>query len=114
MAFSYVFRPVSDVDRSRTYKVVFWIGLGALAGWPFAALIGVPFAIEEVVIFGRDTMQKEGQTIRSVATPYWRLKRVVRLLEATVIVGAGLTVSCQGRFKSTWNSHGLNHSLFWC
>lgn len=92
MAFSYALRPVSDVDISRTYKVVFWIGLGALGGWPFAALIGVPFAIEEIVVFGRDTMKKDdGTIVRSVAGTNWRLRRLVRLIEATLLCGAGIT-----------------------
>ncbi|KAI8993202.1 Alg9-like mannosyltransferase family-domain-containing protein [Pilobolus umbonatus] len=84
MAFSYSLRPVSHVDRSRTYKVVFWIGLGSLAGWPFAALIGIPFAIEEVLIYGRDTTN-------GVRHPQWRVKRVVRLAEAILLCGLGLT-----------------------
>jgi alpha-1,2-mannosyltransferase len=91
MAFSYAFKPVSDVDLSRTYKVVFWIGLGALGGWPFAALIGIPFAIEEVLVFGRDTMTTEdGTVVRTVRTSNWRLRRVIRLCEATLVCGAGL------------------------
>ncbi|KAL7310854.1 mannosyltransferase [Mucor circinelloides] len=92
MAFSYALRPVSDIDLKRTYTVVFWIGLGALGGWPFAALIGVPFAFEEVLIYGRDTMTKEdGTVVRSVAGKNWRLRRIIRLIEATVICGAGLS-----------------------
>ncbi|CAO3634479.1 unnamed protein product [Mucor hiemalis] len=91
MAFSYALRPVSDIDYSRTYKVVFWIGLGALGGWPFAALVGVPFAIEEVVVFGRDTMtEADGTVVRSVAGSNWRLRRVIRLIEASLIVGSGI------------------------
>ncbi|KAI8987796.1 Alg9-like mannosyltransferase family-domain-containing protein [Mycotypha africana] len=91
MAFSYALRPVSDVDNSRTYKTIFWIGLGAIGGWPFAALIGVPFAIEELLIFGRDTMKKEdGTIVRSIASKNWRLRRLVRLMEATVICGVGI------------------------
>lgn len=92
MAFSYALKPVSDIDRSRTYKVTFWIGLGALGGWPFAALVGLPFAAEEILIFGRDTMTKEdGTVVRSLAAPNWRLRRLLRLIEASVICGAGIT-----------------------
>ncbi|KAI7894344.1 Alg9-like mannosyltransferase family-domain-containing protein [Mucor mucedo] len=92
MAFSYALKPVSDIDRTRTYKVVFWIGLGALGGWPFAALVGLPFAAEEILIFGRDTMTKEdGTVVRSLAVPNWRWKRLLRLVEATLICGAGIT-----------------------
>lgn len=100
MAFSYALKPVSDVDRTRTYRVVFWIGLGALAGWPFAALIGLPFAIEEILVFGRDMMKKEdGTIVRSLATPQWRLRRFIRLLEASFFSGIGLVVSDIGKTK---------------
>lgn len=92
MAFSYALKPVSDIDRSRTYKVVFWIGLGSLAGWPFAALIGIPFVIEEITIYGRDTMETaDGTIVRSVAGAHWRWRRLVRLVEASVICGTGIT-----------------------
>ncbi|KAI9270859.1 Alg9-like mannosyltransferase family-domain-containing protein [Sporodiniella umbellata] len=92
MAFSYALKPVSDIDRTRTYRVVFWIGLGSLAGWPFAALVGIPFALEEVLIFGRDTMVKEdGTIVRSVAGPNWRLRRCIRLAESVLFTGIGLT-----------------------
>ncbi|KAI7907627.1 Alg9-like mannosyltransferase family-domain-containing protein [Cokeromyces recurvatus] len=92
MAFSYALKPVSDVDATRTYKVVFWIGLGALGGWPFAALIGIPFVIEEVLVFGRDSMvQEDGTVVRSLPTGHWRLRRIIRILEAAIICGAGLT-----------------------
>lgn len=100
MAFSYALKPVSDVDHTRTYRVVFWIGLGALAGWPFAALIGLPFAIEEILVFGRDMMKKEdGTIVRSLATPQWRLRRFIRLLEASFFSGTGLVVSGIGKTK---------------
>ncbi|CAO3665119.1 unnamed protein product [Rhizopus microsporus] len=93
MAYSYALRPVSDIDPTRTYRVVFWIGLGALAGWPFTALIGIPFAMEEVLIFGRDTMKKaDGTVVQSIGGPRWRLRRVVRLFEAALLIGLGLTV----------------------
>lgn len=93
MAFSYALKPVSDIDRSRTYWVVFWVGLGALGGWPFAALVGIPFAFEEILIFGRDTMrQEDGTILRSVAGPNWRLRRCIRLAEAILFNGIGLVV----------------------
>ncbi|CAO3703131.1 unnamed protein product [Rhizopus stolonifer] len=91
MAFSYALKPVSDIDRTRTYWVVFWVGLGALGGWPFAALVGIPFAFEEILIFGRDTMrQEDGTILRSVAGPNWRLRRCIRLAEAILFNGIGL------------------------
>ncbi|OBZ88717.1 Alpha-1,2-mannosyltransferase alg9 [Choanephora cucurbitarum] len=88
MAFSYALRPVSDIESTRTYKTVFWIGLGSLAGWPFAALIGIPFAVEEMLVFGRNTStKKDGTIIRSAPRSNWRLRRLIRLVEATALSG---------------------------
>ncbi|KAI7867042.1 Alg9-like mannosyltransferase family-domain-containing protein [Spinellus fusiger] len=85
MAFSYILRPPTHVERTRTYKAVFWLGVGALVGWPFSAVVGIPFAIEEVLVFGRDSVEREGKTVKVVRVPYWRLHRVVRLVEAVVL-----------------------------
>ncbi|KAI8880026.1 glycosyltransferase family 22 protein [Backusella circina FSU 941] len=92
MAFSYSLRPPSEVDRKRVYKVVFWLVLGSLVGWPMTALIGIPFGFEEVMVFGRDTTKdKNGRTIRCIKSPNWRLRRTFRLVEAIVITTAGIT-----------------------
>lgn len=93
MAFSYSLKPPSEVDRDRTYKVVFWLALGSLVGWPMTALIGIPFGFEEVMVFGRDTTKdKNGRTVRCAKSRNWRLRRAFRLMEAILIIASGITV----------------------
>ncbi|TPX34826.1 hypothetical protein SmJEL517_g02557 [Synchytrium microbalum] len=50
LAFCHQLRPPS---RSRTEWVVWWTGLGALLGWPFAAAVSIPFVIEDVFMSGQ-------------------------------------------------------------
>ncbi|KAI8333319.1 Alg9-like mannosyltransferase family-domain-containing protein [Chlamydoabsidia padenii] len=90
MAFSFILQPPNQIDRTRTYASVFWLVLGGLA-WPFSGVIGIPFAIEELVVYGRDTkMDRQGQLQVAVRSTRWRLMRLVRLVEAVVISTLGL------------------------
>lgn len=43
----------------RTAQGIFWFGLGALLGWPFAAALIVPFMLEELLlaVMGRDVSE---------------------------------------------------------
>ncbi|CAG8576594.1 11353_t:CDS:2 [Acaulospora morrowiae] len=50
IAFFYALRPVSTASRSRIYKTIFWIGIGSLLAWPFCAEVGIPAALEELVL----------------------------------------------------------------
>ncbi|KAG0172752.1 mannosyltransferase [Apophysomyces sp. BC1034] len=92
MAFSYILRPPNHAERSRTYYAVFWLGLGALVGWPFSAVVGIPFAIEEVLVFGRDSVTKNGVVIQVMRTPNWRFKRAFRLAEAILVCAVGIAI----------------------
>ncbi|KAI8099158.1 Alg9-like mannosyltransferase family-domain-containing protein [Halteromyces radiatus] len=85
MAFSSILQPPTQMDRTRTYTSVFWLVLGGLA-WPFSGVIGIPFAIEEVVVYGRDTKtDKHGQLQVAVRSQHWRYLRVLRLVEAVLL-----------------------------
>ncbi|KAI8367633.1 Alg9-like mannosyltransferase family-domain-containing protein [Radiomyces spectabilis] len=116
MAFSYILRPPSHVDRSRTYYAVFWIGLGALLGWPFSAILGLPFAIEEVVVYGRDTtIDKEGKVIQVIRSTHWRFKRAFRLLEAILVCGTGISLPIlfiDHWFYRNWSFTPLNMVMY--
>ncbi|KAF7728653.1 mannosyltransferase [Apophysomyces ossiformis] len=85
MAFSYILQPPNHADRKRTYYAVFWLGLGALVGWPFSAVVGIPFAIEEILVFGRNSVTKNGVVVQVMRTSNWRFKRAFRLAEAILI-----------------------------
>ncbi|CAO3593897.1 unnamed protein product [Absidia cylindrospora] len=90
MAFSFILKPPTQMERKRTYLSVFWLVMGGLA-WPFSGAIGIPFAIEELVVFGRDTQtSKGGQLQVAVRSEHWRWARLLRLVEAVVISTVGL------------------------
>lgn len=90
MAFTSILKPPTQMERKRTYVSVFWLVLGGLA-WPFSGAIGIPFAIEELVVLGRDTQAgKDGQLQVAVRSAHWRWARLLRLVEAVVICTLGL------------------------
>ncbi|KAI9019290.1 Alg9-like mannosyltransferase family-domain-containing protein [Phycomyces nitens] len=116
LAYSYILRPPNHIERGRTYKAVFWLGLGALVGWPFSAVVGVPFAIEEILVFGRDTTtKKDGSIVQVLRTPNWRLHRLVRLIEAVVLCGAAISIPIvliDRLFYQRWTFVPLNIVLY--
>ncbi|KAF9958372.1 mannosyltransferase [Mortierella alpina] len=65
----------------RTFWAIFWVGLGALLGWPFSAAVGLPFAIEELLIHSRSQSRKKTVRFRD-----WRRMRFLRLLTSSVAV----------------------------
>ncbi|CAI2175939.1 18085_t:CDS:10 [Funneliformis geosporum] len=50
IAFFYALKPVSTTSGGRIYRTIFWVGLGSLLAWPFSAAVGIPAAIEELVL----------------------------------------------------------------
>lgn len=48
----------------RTGQGIFWIGLGALLGWPFAMAMVIPYLVEELVI---------AWALQDSKTLFWRL-----------------------------------------
>ncbi|KAF9965900.1 mannosyltransferase [Mortierella alpina] len=65
----------------RTFWAIFWVGLGALLGWPFSAAVGLPFALEELLIHSRSQSRKKTVRFRD-----WRRMRLLRLLTSSVAV----------------------------
>lgn len=85
LAFSFVLQPPSSFSRNRTYGATFFFGLGALLGWPFCVVLGVPFVIEELLVYGREVMvDDKGKVVQMVRSSNWRLKRAARLAEAAL------------------------------
>ncbi|KAI8579539.1 hypothetical protein K450DRAFT_271849 [Umbelopsis ramanniana AG] len=83
LAFSFVLQPPTFFTRNRTYGATFFFGLGGLFGWPFCAILGVPFVIEELLVYGREVMVDENDKVVQMArSPYWRLNRAYRLAQA--------------------------------
>lgn len=93
MAYSYILRPPMHMNDKRTNFGVFWLGLGALLGWPFSGAIGIPFVIEELLVYGRETvMNAQGHAVQFVRPANWRVQRLVRLVKAATISGAVISV----------------------
>ncbi|KAG0259565.1 mannosyltransferase [Mortierella polycephala] len=59
-----------------------WIASnGALLGWPFSAAVGLPFAIEELLIHSRSQSKKKTVRFRD-----WRRVRFLRLVTSSIAV----------------------------
>lgn len=59
LAFSYSLYPATSTPtgKSRAFKATLLFALGAIVGWPFSALLAVPFVIEQLFMCGDDTAQ---------------------------------------------------------
>lgn len=93
MAYSYILRPPTHMNDKRTNYAVFWLGLGSLLGWPFSGAIGIPFLIEELLVYGRETvMSAQGHAVQFVRPANWRVQRLMRLAKAVAFSGAVISV----------------------
>ncbi|KAF9896573.1 mannosyltransferase, partial [Lobosporangium transversale] len=79
--FSQMLQSPGQHSSKRTFWAIFWVGLGALLGWPFSAAVGLPFALEELLIHSRDHSKKKTVRFRD-----WRVMRLVRLTTFAIIV----------------------------
>ncbi|KAF9584545.1 mannosyltransferase [Lunasporangiospora selenospora] len=79
--FSQMLQPPRQHSGKRTFWAIFWVGLGALLGWPFSAAVGLPFALEELLIHSRNQSKKKTVRFRD-----WRRMRFLRLLSAAILV----------------------------
>lgn len=75
LAMSFIFRGPLNFHSPYVFKAMFWLAIGAGFGWPFSSLVGIPFVLEELFLYGREISEK---VIIS-----WRRKRLVRLLFAS-------------------------------
>jgi alpha-1,2-mannosyltransferase len=77
LAYSYALRPASlDDQGTRCARLAtFWFAVGSIVGWPFSAVLAVPFVVEQVVVRAGDVVESEGWTA-------WWVKRVRRLVSA--------------------------------
>ncbi|KAJ2480556.1 mannosyltransferase [Coemansia sp. RSA 2131] len=100
--------PVADMRRHLKYRVVpatVAFALAVCAGWPYAALVAVPFVLEEMIVKGSGTGGKN-----------WRARRLCALVgvgasAAFVIVGAMAVVDSwyYGRpVVAAWNQVAYN------
>ncbi|KAF9100959.1 mannosyltransferase [Mortierella sp. AM989] len=86
--FSQMLQTPRQHSGKRTFWAIFWVGLGGLLGWPFSAAVGLPFAVEELLIYSRDHSKKKTVRFRD-----WRMMRLVRLVtSAAAVLGCVLFV----------------------
>ncbi|KAI8361137.1 Alg9-like mannosyltransferase family-domain-containing protein [Mortierella sp. GBAus27b] len=78
--FSQMLQPPHQKSGKRTFWGIFWVGLGALLGWPFAAAVGIPFALEELLIHSSTHSRKKTVRFRD-----WRRARFLRLMTTSIL-----------------------------
>ncbi|KAI7825165.1 Alg9-like mannosyltransferase family-domain-containing protein [Gamsiella multidivaricata] len=81
MFFSQMLQPPRHHSGKRTFWAIFWVGLGALLGWPFSAAVGLPFALEELLVHSRNHSRKKTVRFRD-----WRMVRLLQLTTSTIVV----------------------------
>ncbi|KAF9084521.1 mannosyltransferase [Mortierella sp. AD031] len=79
--FSQMLQPPRQHSGKRTFWAIFWVGLGGLLGWPFSAAVGLPFALEELLIHSRNQSKKKTVRFRD-----WRRIRFLRLVTSAIAV----------------------------
>lgn len=61
LAASFSVKPPSLSNPIRTLSAIICFATGAVVGWPFALLLAVPFVIEEVFVWGGDSVRPNAQ-----------------------------------------------------
>jgi hypothetical protein len=88
LGYAYYLRPSTN-DRIGDRRVMMGtisFALGAILGWPFAALLGLPFVFEELFVKSGD------EAVGEEAVFDWRVDRIGRLIKS-VVFAAALAVS---------------------
>ncbi|KAJ9110467.1 hypothetical protein QFC19_001593 [Naganishia cerealis] len=84
LGYAYYLKP-STVDRvgdRRVMMATISFAIGAILGWPFAALLGLPFVFEELFIKSGD------EVVGEEAVFDWRVDRIGRLIKSVVFAAA--------------------------
>lgn len=91
LAYSYYLEPSTTNTRGdrRVTMATISFALAAILGWPFAALLALPFVVEELFVKSGD------EVVGDEIVFNWRVERVARLIKA-VVCAAALAVSPVG------------------
>ncbi|KAF9972115.1 mannosyltransferase [Actinomortierella ambigua] len=73
--FSQVLQQPTERSGKRTFWAIFWVGLGALLGWPFSGVVGIPFVLEDLLVHSRIVAVKK--TVRFRDWQWMRFKRIL-------------------------------------
>lgn len=112
LAFSIYLVPTSSNTSRRTYLTVLCFAASALLGWPFAALLAVPFALEELFLLGTDRLAPGASTFQ------WHFGRFQRLAFAGAVAWVAIALpltlidsAAYGKFVFVpWNL--VNYNVF--
>lgn len=88
LGYAYYLRPSTN-DRIGDRRVMMGtisFAVGAILGWPFAALLALPFVFEELFVKSGD------EAVGEEAVFDWRIDRIGRLIKS-VVFAAALAVS---------------------
>lgn len=99
LAASYWFHPATTTSTGtlRAFLATLSVAVGAIVGWPFAAVLGLPFVIEYALL-------PAGEIVLPAEVPTWRHKRLSILIGAIVVCAAvaipvvGVDSFAYGRF----------------
>ena len=93
LAFSYALRPPNQISSRRTFRTVLCLGLGALLGWPFSAVVGIPFVVDEIMVYGHDgAVDRQGRVVQVIRPANWRIQRTIRLVKTIATCFIGISV----------------------
>lgn len=107
LASSYWFHPATSTPTgiSRAYKATACFALGAILGWPFSAVLGVPFVLEELFTTGGQIAV--GAERAAVRSKRWDTMGKAIALAATIAVSAA-RIRRQGEAHTLSMAHQLN------
>ena len=75
LAFSYAFTPSNSQNNRRTLATTLIFASGGIVGWPFALALALPFVLEELFVYGTDSVTPETKIS-------WMVRRWTRLFVA--------------------------------
>ena len=84
VAFAYSLEPTSNKNMRRTLFATMAFATGAIVGWPFSAAVAIPFVVEELYLYGADTVAPKARMSWRIAR--WRRFVVCVLVAALIAV----------------------------
>lgn len=84
LAYAYYLDPSTTDARGdrRVTMATLGFAIAAIVGWPFAALLALPFVVEELFVKSGDEVVGDGVVFE------WRIERIARLIKAVVCAAA--------------------------
>ncbi|KAF5388589.1 hypothetical protein D9757_004689 [Collybiopsis confluens] len=98
LAFAYSISPSTSTDSQRTLLTTLFFASGAIAGWPFALALAIPFVFEELFILSGDKVLSSARSIWMVNR--WKRQFGCGVLAALIFVPViGIDSMAYGRLS---------------